>query len=113
LRKVIVITAAAATLTVTATTAFAATKTVRVGDNWFVQARGVPTVTVRTVDTVRFRWVGERAHNVVSQGGGQRIDSGRPKTSGSYSVRVRRRGTYLLVCEVHGRRDQSMRLVVR
>ena len=34
-------------------------------------------------------------------------------TSGSYSKRMRRSGTYTIICTVHGGGDQKMKLVVR
>ena len=112
MRKLIAAVAVAGTLTATAATALAATKTVRVGDNWFVRERGVPTVTVRAGDTVRWRWVGERPHNVAVSRGPERFRS-RVQTSGRYSKKVRKRGTYTIICQVHGARDQRMTLRVR
>jgi len=92
----------------------AATRTVNVGDIYFVRsgARN-PTVNVRRNDTVRFRWVGDLPHNVRVQRGPERFSSGQPKTSGTYSRRVRRAGTYRLFCQVHGAGQQSMTLRVR
>ena len=114
MRKLIAAVALAGTLAATVAVAQAATRTVRVGDNWFVRdTRGTPTVNARAGDTIRFRWVGNDPHNVAVQRGPQRFSSGRPQTSGSYSRRVSRRGTYLIICQVHGRRDQAMRLRVR
>ena len=112
MRKLITAVAVAGALATTAATALAATKTVRVGDNWFVRdTKRAPTVRVNAGDTVRFRWVGERQHNV-SATGPERFRS-RTQTSGTYSKRVTRRGTYTIICQVHGKRDQSMRLIVR
>ena len=34
------------------------------------------------------------------------------KTSGSYAKKMRKRGTYTIICTVHGGADQKMRLVV-
>ena len=92
----------------------AATRTVRVGDVYFVR-RGArnPAVTVRRGDTVRWRWVGELPHTVTVRRGPERFSSGRPQRSGTYSRRMRRRGTYRLFCEVHGADRQSMTLRVR
>jgi plastocyanin len=111
LRKLIAAVAVAGTLIATAATALAATKTVKVGDNWFVRPRGVPTVTVRSGDTVRFRWTGDRQHNV-SATGPARFRSP-TQSSGTYSKRVTRRGTYTIICQLHGARDQRMKLRVR
>jgi plastocyanin len=89
----------------------AATRTVRVGDNWFVRERGVPTVTVRRGGTVRWRWTGRRPHNVTVARGPVKFRS-RTQSRGTYTRRLTRRGTYTIICTIHGARDQSMRLRV-
>ena len=97
---------------VIAATALAATKTVKVGDNWFVRSSGTPTVTVKKGDTVKWSWVGDSSHNVVVTKGPVKFRS--PiKTSGTYKKRVTRKGTYTIVCTIHGKSDQSMKLVVK
>jgi len=90
----------------------ATTRAVRVGDNWFVRPAGVPTVTVRRGDRVRWRWTGSAPHNVTVVSGPVRFRS-RTMTSGAFSRRVTRRGTYRIICTIHGGDDQSMRLRVR
>lgn len=92
--------------------ALAATRTVKVGDNWFVRSSGVPTVTVKRGDTVRWRWVGNAPHNVTVRSGPVRFRS-KTRSSGTFSRRVTRRGTYRIYCTVHGASDQSMVLKVR
>ena len=100
---------AAAAVTVPA---LAATKSVTVGDNYFVRKSGVPTVSVQRNDTVRWVFRGERKHNVVVTRGPQRFSSP-VKERGTYRKRVTRRGTYRIVCTIHGASDQSMVLRVR
>lgn len=92
--------------------ALAATRTVKVGDNWFVRSSGVPTVTVKRGDTVRWRWVGDAPHNVTVRRGPVKFKS-RTQSSGSYSKRLTRKGTYRIICTIHGAGDQSMVLRVR
>jgi plastocyanin len=92
--------------------AFGATKRVAVGDNWFVRSTGTPTVTVSKGTRVTWRWTGTSLHNVTVTKGPVKFRSG-SKLSGRFSKRVRRAGTYTIVCTVHGARDQSMKLVVR
>lgn len=110
MRKTLALTLAL--LGVFAATALAATKTVKVGDNWFLRTSGTPTVTVKKNDTVKWTWVGDSAHNVVVTRGPVRFSSP-VKTSGAYKRRMTRRGTYVIVCTIHGKRDQSMKLVVK
>ena len=110
MRKTLVV--MTALFAVIATTALAATKTVKVGDNWFVRSSGVPTVTVKKGDTVRWSFVGDNSHNVVVTKGPVKFRS--PiKSSGTYRKVMKRRGTYTIICSIHGKSDQSMKLVVK
>ncbi len=95
-----------------AATALAATRTVKVGDNWFVRSSGTPKVTIKRGDTVRWSFVGDAPHNVSVTRGPVRFSS-RTMSSGIFRKRITRRGKYTIVCTIHGARDQSMRLVVR
>jgi plastocyanin len=92
--------------------AAAATRTVTVGDNYFVRDGGVPTVTVSKRTRVKWVWRGKSLHNVKVTRGPVKFGSG-SQTSGSFAKRVRKAGTYRIVCTVHGPADQSMKLVVR
>jgi plastocyanin len=84
---------------------------VNVGDNYFVRPSGVPTVTVSKGTRVRWVWVGDNPHNVSARGP---VKFGSAtKSSGSFSKKMRRRGTYTIVCTVHGGGDQKMKLVVK
>ena len=94
-----------------ATSATSATR-VKVGDNYFVRASGVPTVTVSKGTRVRWVWTGNRVHNVTVTKGPARFSSIAMR-SGSYTKRVRKTGTYTIICTIHGGDDQKMKLVVR
>jgi plastocyanin len=94
------------------TPAVASTRNVAVGDNYFVRASGVPTVTVDKGTKVRWVWRGKSLHNVKVAKGPATFGSA-SQTSGTYVKRVRRAGTYRIICTVHGASDQSMKLVVR
>jgi plastocyanin len=112
-RKLLVLTvlaAAGGALAVFAASAPSATR-VKVGDNYFVRSSGVPTVTVSKGTRVRWVWTGNDLHNVKVKRGPVKFASS-SKMSGSYSKRLRRRGTYTIVCTVHGGRDQKMKLIV-
>jgi plastocyanin len=112
MHKLLVIVVVVAVAAGLAATALAARRTVRVGDNWFVRPSGVPTVTVERGDTVIWRFIGRRRHNVTVRRGPVRFHSP-TKRSGTYRRRMNRRGTYVIVCTIHGARDQKMRLEVR
>ena len=97
---------------VAASPATAATKRVTVGDNFFVRSSGVPRVTVSKGTKVTWVWRGSSAHNVKVTRGPAKFGSSTMR-SGTYSKKVRRSGTYTIICTVHGASDQSMKLVVR
>jgi plastocyanin len=111
-RKILVALVIAAMIAGLAATAVGARRTIRVGDNWFVRPSGVPTVTIDRGELVAWRFVGRRRHNVTVSRGPVRFRSP-TKRSGTYRRRMARRGTYVIVCTIHGGRDQKMRLVVR
>ena len=113
MRKLVVLAAVSAAAAALAVPALAATRTVRVGDNWFVRSGAErPTVTVNRNDTVRFSFVGDSSHNVVVSRGPVRFRS-KVMSEGSYRRKMTRSGTYRILCEIHGARDQSMTLRVR
>jgi plastocyanin len=112
MRKLFIAVAATVILTALAASALAARRTVRVGDNYFVRARGVPTVTVNRGDRVTWRFAGGDPHNVHAIRGPARFRSP-PRQAGMYVRRMARRGTYTIICDIHGGRDQKMKLVVR
>jgi plastocyanin len=84
---------------------------VTVGDNYFVRASGVPKVTVSKGTVVKWVWKGRSLHNVKVTKGPVRFGSS-SMTKGSYSKKLTKKGTYILVCTVHGASDQKMKLVV-
>ena len=100
-----------AALLVAAAPAAAATRNVKIGDDYYVKAGDPPTVKVFRGTTVRWNWRGNRQHNVVAQSGPSSFQSAL-KRSGSYSRKMRRVGTYRIVCSIH-QPDMAMRLRVR
>jgi plastocyanin len=112
LRKLVVLALVAAVLALLATQAFAASRSVKVGDNYFVRASGVPTVTVKKGTTVTWRFAGNNLHTVVVRSGPTKFRSS-AKSSGTYKKKLTRKGTYRIFCSIHGSRDQSMKLVVK
>jgi plastocyanin len=91
--------------------ALAATKSVKVDDDYYVRSSGVPTVTVKRGDVVRWDFVGRSPHTVSARGP-VRFES-RPMTSGRFKKRMTTAGRYRIFCRVHGAKDMSMVLVVR
>lgn len=113
MKKLLLFVAAAGACAALATTASSATtRTIKVGDNYFVRDGSKPTVTVTRLTRVRWTWVGDSLHNVVVSRGPVKFRSKR-MTSGSYTRTMKLRGTYRIYCDVHGAADQSMILRVR
>jgi len=84
-------------------------KSVEVDDNYFVREGAPRTVSVQKNDTVVWEWEGRNPHNVTVTRGPVKFHS-RTKTSGTYSKKLTRRGTYSILCTVHA---PSMRMKVR
>jgi plastocyanin len=110
MRKLLVGSLIAAAAAFLAVPALAATRTVKVADDYFVRKGSVPTVTVKKGTKVTWRWAGRDMHNVVAKKGPVLFRSSF-KTSGTYSKRMTRTGTYTIVCTIH-EPDMAMKLRV-
>ena len=107
------LTAAAVAAAFTAQAPAAGTKSVKVGDNYYVRASGVPTVTVSKGTTVRWNFAGRAPHNVTVKSGPVKFRSGNKLHGATYTKKLSKKGTYRIYCSIHGAQDQSMKLVVR
>ena len=110
MRKLIVAMLIAAASAVLATQALAATRSVKIGDDYFVRKGSAPTLTVKKGTTVTWRWSGKDLHNLAVTKGPVKFRSSF-KSSGTYSKRVTRTGTYTIVCTIH-QPDMAMKLRV-
>ena len=100
MRKLLVALLIAAAPAVLAAQALAATRSVKIGDDYFVRKGSAPTVTVSKGTTVTWRFSGKNMHNVAVTKGPVKFHS-KYKTSGTYSKTVRTAGTYTIVCSIH------------
>jgi plastocyanin len=92
--------------------ALAATKTVNVGDIWFIsKAKNHGTVTAKVGDTVKWVWTGKMPHNVTVTSGPLKFKS-KTQPKGTFSKKITKAGTYKIICTVHGVKAQSMTLKV-
>jgi plastocyanin len=82
----------------------ARTVNVTVGDDFYRPAR----LSVAPRTRVRWVWRGRDIHNVTVTSGPRRFSS-RTQVRGTFARRLRARGTYRIVCTVHG---QTMRIRV-
>jgi plastocyanin len=91
---------------VSAVSALASGKTVKVADNYY----GPKTLTVGRGTKVTWNWVGVLKHNIVVRKGPSSFDS-KTQVRGSYSHTFTAKGTYNLVCTIHP--SMKMTVVVR
>jgi len=76
MRKLLVAVLIAAAFAVLAVPALAATRSVKLGDDYFVRKGSVPTVTVKKGTKVTWRWSGKDMHNVAVTRGPAKFRSG-------------------------------------
>jgi plastocyanin len=96
---------------VLAAPAAAATKNVKVDDDFFVRSGDPPTVKVKRGTTVKFNWTGSRQHNIVTVKGPANIECGL-RRRGTCERKARKAGTYKLQCSIHAP-DMAMTLRVK
>ena len=112
MRKLLLIPALSAAAFMTAVPTALSAREIKVGDNYFVRASGVPKITVSKGTKVKWVWKGKSLHNVKVTKGPATFGSN-SMTKGSYAKKVTKKGTYTFVCTIHGGSDQKMKLVVR
>jgi len=105
MKRTLALLAALALCAALAVPALAATKTVTVGDNFFKPK----TMTVSKNTTVKWVWRGRAPHNVTVKKGPVKFKS-TTKTSGSYSKKLTRTGTYRITCTIHPGMDQTVKV---
>ena len=84
----------------TAGPALSKRKGVEVDDDYFVRDGKPATVTVKRNDRVVWEWEGANPHNVTVTKGPVRFHS-KTKSSGTFSKKLTKRGTYKIVCTIH------------
>jgi plastocyanin len=100
-----------AALGIVASQAFAATRSVSVGDDWFV-AKGHPrSITVKKGSTVTWHFRGKTMHNVDARKGPAHFISSYKK-KGTFSKKLPKAGTYVVYCDIHSP-DMRMTIHVR
>jgi plastocyanin len=112
MRKLIILALAVGCLGAVASVAMAASRSVKVGDNYYVRASGVPKVVVSKGTKVKWRFRTGTPHTVTVKSGPAKFNSG-VRSSGIYAKTLKKRGTYVIYCTIHGFSDQRMKLVVK
>jgi plastocyanin len=109
MRKLLVAALIAALSAVAASQALAASRSVKVGDDYYVRKGSAPTVTVKRGTKVTWRWAGRDLHNVAVYRGPVKFRSSL-KDSGRFSRTVNRVGTYKIHCTIH---EPDMRMTLK
>jgi plastocyanin len=89
--------------------ALSKTKSVEVDDNYFVKEGAPRTVTVHKGDKVEWEWEGSNPHNVTVTKGPVKFHS-KTQSSGSFEKRLKKAGTYKIVCTIH---SPDMRMTLK
>ena len=110
MRKLTLLLGALALAAALAVPAFAATRTVKIGDNWFIRPSGSHNATIRKGSSVKWLWTGRVVHNVTVTRGPVKFHS-RTQSKGTFIKRFTRAGRYTIVCTVHP--GMTMHLTVR
>lgn len=100
---VIVVAAAAV-----AVPALAATRTVTVGDSFFVHKAGSHSVTIKKNGKVKWTWTGKKKHNVYQVAGPGHFHSPTHKGSGTFTHKFATTGTYKFICSF-----ENMKMTVK
>ena len=111
MRKLLVAVLVAALAGVLPAGATAATRTIRIGDNWYGR-QGKRSLTVGLGARIAFKWVGHRRHSV-RVNTGPRYFASPVKRSGRWAparARYRKVGTYRLICDVRPRMRVALRI---
>jgi plastocyanin len=89
-------------------------KSVEVDDNYFVEKGKPRTVTVHVGDKVEWEWEDgvQNPHNVTVTKGPVKFHS-KTKTSGSFEKKLKKAGTYKIVCTIHVSQGMKMTLKVK
>jgi plastocyanin len=116
MRKLLALSLLAALLGVLAVAAPAMSKrkSVEVDDNYFVEKGKPRTVTVHVGDKVEWEWEDDAVnpHNVTVKKGPVKFRS-KTKTSGTYVKKLKKAGTYRIVCTIHASQGMRMTLKVK
>jgi plastocyanin len=112
MRKLVPLSLVVALCAVFASQAFAAGRTVKVGDDFFVRKGSTPTVTVKKGTKVTWKWVGKDMHDVAVSKGPTKFASSYKTKGGRFSKKLTKAGTYTIFCSIH-QPDMKMKLKVR
>ena len=102
--------AAAVAVAALAVPALAATKSIKAADSYFVRPANDARISVKKNTTVRWNFVGVEAHDVTVARGPEKFRSGR-RTTGAYTKKVTKVGTYNIVCTIHPGMGMTLRVV--
>ena len=100
MKRVLALVAAGVVAGALAIPALAATRTVKIGDDFFVRSANNATVSVKRGTRVVWRFTGAAPHNVTVVSGPKRFHS-KTQNSGTFTAIPHTPGTYKIVCTIH------------
>jgi plastocyanin len=99
-----------ATALAAAVPAVAATKAIKIGDNYFVKKGTQPKLTVTRGTKVKWTWPNTGVpHNVTVTKGPVTFRSP-TKTKGTYAKKVTKKGTYFISCTIHSGMNMTLKV---
>lgn len=109
MKKLSALLAVAVAAAALAVPALAGTRTVKIGDNWYVARHGSHAVTISHGTVVKWVWTGKVSHNVYQLSGPKGTHFHSPaKVHGFFKRRFAKRGTYQIVCTIHPGMDMTI-----
>ena len=89
-------------------------KSLEIDDNYFVKKGKPRTVTVHVGDKVEWEWEDDAVnpHNVTVTKGPVKFHS-KTQTSGTFEKKLKKPGTYKIVCTIHASKGMKMTLKVK
>ena len=119
--KLRLITAAlmAASLAVGTTVAFAGTKTIKIGDNWFVSpTKNNTTVKISKNSRIKWKWSGSDEHNVRLKSAPSGVTKSKftiseRSTGTKRTSKLTKPGLYKFICSIHDYDNQIVKVRVK
>ena len=109
MKKLLTTLGAVGVIAAIAVPALASTKTVKIGDNFFVRSSNNATVSIKRGSKIVWKWTGTAPHNVTVTSGPKKFHS-RTQSSGSFSAIPHTPGTYKIVCTIHPGMKMTLRV---
>jgi plastocyanin len=109
MKKLLALAVAGTVATACAVPALAGTKSVTVGDDYFVKRGAESTVSIHKNSSVKWVWKGKHKHNVFEISGPVHFHSPSQK-QGTFTHKFKKTGTYEFVCTYHANMKMKVKV---